>query len=146
MGQNIWGADDMTMEGEIGRLLKASKMTLAVSETFTGGLLVCSLTGAPEVRACFRGGIVLPVSAGEACVDGVLKRAGDVRKQFHADVSLAIDGYYETTGQTGGGHAYITATVKSNRDYVTVDYPGKLSQVARRTVNHALVFLINSLK
>lgn len=146
MGENIWGTDDMTMEGEIFRLLSAGKMTLAVSESFTGGLLAYSLTGAPESRGYFRGGIVMPGSAGEASAARASAKAEDVRKQFNADVSMAIDGYYDVTGQNSGSRAFIAVNIKSDTRAITVDYPGKLSQVARRTVNHALVYLINSLK
>jgi nicotinamide-nucleotide amidase len=63
MGQYIWGADEQTMEGEISRLLAAKKMTIAVSESFTGGILAYSLTGVPESRDFFKGGTILPVSA-----------------------------------------------------------------------------------
>jgi nicotinamide-nucleotide amidase len=146
LGENIWGVDNMTMEGEIFRLLSTGKMTLAVSESLTGGLLAFSLAGAPERRGSFRGGIVAPISAGEASAAGALAKAEKVRKQFNADVSIAIEGYYEAGGQSTGGRAFIAVNVKSNTQSVTVEYPGKFPQLARRTVNHALVFLIKQLK
>jgi nicotinamide-nucleotide amidase len=146
MGKYIWGVDDMTMEGETGRLLAARKMTLAVSESFTGGLLSYTLNGSPESQHFFRGGIVFPVSTSEADVDRASARAEEVRAQFNADAGLAIEGYYDTAGKSPGGHAFIAVNIKSSTNATAVDYPGRPSQVVRRTVNHALVYLIDSLK
>jgi nicotinamide-nucleotide amidase len=146
MGENIWGVDTMTMEGEIARLLDAGKMTLAVSETFTGGLLAYSLTNAFESRGRFKGGIVLPLNVDEAHEAGASLKAEDARKRFGADVGLAIEGYYENPDKSSGGRSFIAVSMKTGTRSIKVDYPGRLSQVGRRTVNHALVFLINSLK
>lgn len=144
LGENIWGADEMTMEGEIGRLLGEKKMNLAVAESSTGGLLAYSLTGAVESRGFFRGGVVLPVD--EVSAGAALKRAAEVREKFRADIGLAIAGDYDTRSQSAGGRAFIAVDIKSATRSTDVNYPGRLTQVARRIVNHALVFLIKSLK
>jgi nicotinamide-nucleotide amidase len=146
LGENIWGMDNMTMEGEIGRLLKEKKMTLAVSESFTGGLLAYSLTGAPDSADFFKGGIVRPVKASAAGPAAASAMAEEVREQFNADVSLSVDGFFETAARSAGGRAFIAVEIRSMSGSTTVNYPGRLTQVARRAVNHALVYLINSLK
>jgi nicotinamide-nucleotide amidase len=146
MGQYIWGVDNLTMEGEISRLLGAANRTLAVSESFTGGLLAYSWAGIPESQSFFKGGIILPVNAGEASAAVASARADAVRTQFAADIGMAVAGYYDTTARTAGGRAFIAVKMKSGSQAVTVDYPGKPPQVIRRTINHALVYLMNLLK
>ncbi len=146
MGQYIWGVDSQTMEGEIGRLLKAREMSLAVSESFTGGLLAYSLVGVPGCQSSFKGGIVVPVNADAASAATASERADAVRDRFAADIGMAVEGYCETTGNTSGGRAFIAVNLASGRQSTTVDYPGKPPQVIRRTINHALVYLMNLLK
>ncbi len=146
LGQYIWGVDDQTMEGEIGRLLDAGKLTLAVSESFTGGLLSYSLAGMTGSRSYFRGGVILPVDASEGSAAVASERADAVRQQFHADIGMAVTGYYETSGQSAGGSAFIAVSRASGRQGTAADYPGKPPQVTRRIINHALVYLINTLK
>jgi nicotinamide-nucleotide amidase len=146
MGQYIWGVDDQTMEGEISRLLNAAKQSLAVSESFTGGLLAYSLAGVPGSQSYFRGGIVVPVSAGEGSAAAAAEKAEAVRGRFAADIGMAVEGYCETAAKTAGGRAFIAVIRASGRQATTVDYPGKPPQVVRRTINHALVYLMNTLK
>jgi nicotinamide-nucleotide amidase len=146
IGNKIWGVDSMTMEGEISRLLGAKKMTLAVSESFTGGMLAYSLSGDPDSPSFFKGGIILPVSPGETSAAIASARADAVRTQFKADIGMAIEGSYVTRGKRAGGRAFVAVHMASGAQTVTVDYPGKPPQVVRRTSNHALVYLMNLLK
>ena len=145
LGQYIWGVDSMTMEGEIIRLLDIKKMTLAVSESFTGGMLAYSLVCAPESRKFFKGGVIIPAS-GEADTELAAARADAARNQFTADIGIAVEGNYFTKGKRAGGRAFIAMNTVSGNHAVTVEYPGKPQQVIRRTINHALVYLINQLK
>jgi nicotinamide-nucleotide amidase len=146
IGQYVWGVDSQTMEGEISRLLGAKKMTLAVSESFTGGLLAYGLVGVPESREYFKGGIVVPIETGECSPDIASAKAQAVRAQFKADVGLAVTGYCETAGKTSGGRAFIAVSKAFGAESARVDYPGKPPQVVRRMINHALVYLMNLLK
>ena len=145
LGQYIWGVDSMTMEGEIIRLLDIKKMTLAVSESFTGGMLAYSLVCAPESRKFFKGGVIIPAS-GEADAELASARADAARNQFTADIGISVEGNYLTKGKRAGGRAFIAVNTVSGSQAVTVEYPGKPPQVIRRTINHALVYLINQLK
>jgi nicotinamide-nucleotide amidase len=146
MGKYVWGVDSETMEGEIFRLLGIRKMSLAVSESFTGGLVVYTLVGFPGDQGSFKGGIILPVNADEASATSAAEKAEGARTRFAADIGLAVDGYFDTTGNAGGGRAFIAVNQPSGRQSVRVDYPGKPPQVIRRTINHALVYLMNLLK
>ena len=69
-----------------------------------------------------------------------------MREKFSADVGLAIAGDYDTRSRSAGGRAFIAVDIKSATCSTDVNYPGRMTQVARRIVNHALVFLIKSLK
>jgi len=145
IGNYIWGIDAMTMEGEISRLLGAKKMTMAVSESFTGGMLAYSLSGDPDSPRFFKGGIIIP-GEGEANAATASDRADAARSQFKADVGMAIEGDFVTTGKRAGGRAFIAVKMPSGRHTATVEYPGKAPQVVRRTINYALVYLMNLLK
>jgi nicotinamide-nucleotide amidase len=145
MGQYIWGVDDQTMEGEISRLLNTAKQSLAVSESFTGGLLAYSLAGVPGSQSYFKGGIIVPVSADECSAAAATEKAEAVRVQFAADIGLAVAGCCETAGRAAGGRAFIAVDRDSGCQTTMVDYPGKPPQVIRRTINHALVYLMKSL-
>ncbi len=145
LGKYIWGVDSMTMEGEIIRLLGIKKMTLAVSESFTGGMLAYSLVCAPESRRFFKGGVIIPASD-KADAELASARADAARTQFAADICIAVEGNCETKGKRAGGRAFIAVNTVSGNQAVTVEYPGKPPQVIRRTINHALVYLINQLK
>jgi nicotinamide mononucleotide (NMN) deamidase PncC len=69
-----------------------------------------------------------------------------VRAQFKADIGMAIEGNYVITGKRAGGRAFIAVKMQSGSQTATVEYPGKPPQVVRRTINYALVYLMNLLK
>ncbi len=146
MGQYIWGVDNQTMEGEIGRLLNAAKQTLAVRESFTGGLLAYSLAGAPGCQSYFRGGVVIPTGVDDCSTAAAEEKAKEVRDRFKTDIGMAVEGYHEATDKPAGGHAFMAVSRASGCQSVTVNYPGRPPQVIHRTINHALVYLMNSLK
>jgi nicotinamide-nucleotide amidase len=57
-GEAIWGIDDETLETVIGRLMMERKITLAVMEDYTGGLLTSTIAAVPGSRSFFNGGII----------------------------------------------------------------------------------------
>jgi nicotinamide-nucleotide amidase len=146
LGENIWGADNQTMEGEISRLLAARKLTLAVSESFSGGLLAYSLTGATGIQDFFKGGVIIPSNKNECSDSAAGAKAVAVRHQFVADIGLAVEGYCETTGTTTGSRAFISISRASGNKSTSVNYAGRQPLIVRRSINHALVFLMESLK
>jgi nicotinamide-nucleotide amidase len=62
LGEAVFGADDETLEGVVGALLDDRRMTVALAETTSGGIVAQRLTQARA--AWFAGGVVLPT--GEA--------------------------------------------------------------------------------
>jgi len=136
LNKYIWGADSATLEGTIGKLLRQKKLTIAVAETFTGGLLAGSLSG---LKSLFKGGLVLPVKA-TATETSAIEMARQARRQFRADIGLAIDGR-GTAGTRIKQNAYIAAVSKTKSTAAATGYPGNPQLIARRTINHALIFL-----
>lgn len=58
LGKHVFGVDDDTLEGVIGRLLKERGLTLATAESCTGGLIGHRLTNVPGSSAYYLGGVV----------------------------------------------------------------------------------------
>ena len=59
LGPDCYGRDDETLEGVVGRLLLAQRLTLAVAESCTGGLLGHRLTSVSGASAYFERGVVV---------------------------------------------------------------------------------------
>jgi nicotinamide-nucleotide amidase len=59
LGNTVYGEDEATFQGAIGRLLQARGLSVATIETASGGLLAHALGGVPDSAAAFRGGLVL---------------------------------------------------------------------------------------
>ena len=58
IGDIVWGYDDETLEGIIGRLLREKGLTLATMESCTGGSLSNTITDVPGSSEYFKGGFV----------------------------------------------------------------------------------------
>jgi len=58
LGENIWGTDSDTLEGIVGSMLSERGFTLAVMESYTGGLLATTITDDPDAATYFKGGLV----------------------------------------------------------------------------------------
>jgi nicotinamide-nucleotide amidase len=136
----IWGADSDTLEGITGRRLLDKKLTVAVAETFTGGLLAHAFTATPGSAKYFKGGIILPARHVKISDKAALEIAETARRQFRADIGLAIDGA-GVTGARVKRNAYIAAVAEGKMGATATGYPGNPQLIARRTINHALVYL-----
>jgi nicotinamide-nucleotide amidase len=137
----IWGADSDTLEGILAELLLARKLSVAVAETFTGGLLAFSLSGIPA----FKGGIVLASRAASTKASAV-KMARSARARFRAGIGLAIDGGGTARRTDRNANAFIAVVSAARSATVATGYPGNPQLIARRTINHALVFLRDFVK
>ncbi len=140
LNKYIWGADSDTLEGIIGKLLHDKKLTIAVAETFTSGLLAGSFSG---LKSPFKGGLILPVKAA-ATETSAIDMARKTRRQFRADIGLAIDGRGVADVRTKR-NAFI-AVVSQTKSTAATGYPGNPQLIARRTINHALIFLRDFIK
>jgi hypothetical protein len=71
LGQNIFGADDDTIESVALALAAGRGQTLAVAEAGTGGALAARLSAAREQAAAFRGGVLAATPAALAAQFGL---------------------------------------------------------------------------
>lgn len=145
LDENIWGTDAETLEEVVGKSLSEKGLTLAVAESFTGGMLAYSFSGAPESGRYFRGGIVTPADAAKAGVESAVAMAKAARTGFGADIALGIDGFL-TAGDVKRDNVFITIVTESKTDTITPGYPGNLPNMVRRIITHALVHLGNYIR
>ncbi|MBI3318571.1 MAG: competence/damage-inducible protein A [Candidatus Omnitrophica bacterium] len=111
----IYGADDESLESAVGKLLKGKRLTLAVAESCTGGLIQHRITEASGSSEYFRGGVVayanalkehplkVPVKTigryGAVSPQTARAMAEGVRRMAGSDLGLSATGI---AGPTGG--------------------------------------------
>jgi nicotinamide-nucleotide amidase len=159
LGDNIWGTDEETLEGILGQLLIKKGLTLAVAESFTGGLLSYTFASAPESERFFRGGIILgggeartafglksPPLAGRASDGITAKMASIARTELGADIGFGIDGYAEPSVDISTGKIFVAIDAGKSSQSVTHNYSGRPHQIVRRAVQSALFDLYRVLR
>ncbi|MCX7912188.1 MAG: CinA family nicotinamide mononucleotide deamidase-related protein [Dehalococcoidales bacterium] len=133
LGRYIWGADEDTLERTVQNLLQARNLTIATAEDFTAGLLVRSFAASHF----FRGGLVVPAEDAPSRKTAAMM-AEKAREEFRADIGLAICG---NPASRGTENACIAISDGRRTMDSTTGYPGDRELIARRTLNHALVWL-----
>ncbi|HET6277433.1 MAG TPA: CinA family nicotinamide mononucleotide deamidase-related protein, partial [Candidatus Polarisedimenticolia bacterium] len=124
LGIDLFGCDDDTLEGTVGRLLLERRESLAVAESLTGGLIAQRLTDIAGASRYFLGGVVgyadrvkiACLGVGQETLDRhaavseevVAEMAAGVRERLKADWGLAASGY---AGPAGGGAERPAGTV-----------------------------------
>lgn len=152
------------IEVVIGRLLKMEKLTLAVAESCSGGMLGSLITTVPGSSKYFLGGVIsyanqikertlkvrkkTLVRYGAVSLETANEMAKGVRKLFTSDIGIGITGI---AGPTGGskkkpiGLVYIGLSAK-NLDYVgRFHFNGSRSKIRTKASYHALNILRNYL-
>jgi nicotinamide-nucleotide amidase len=141
----------------LGRLLTERKLTIAVAESCTGGLLACTLTEIPGASDYFKYGWVtysnqaktseLGVPAelleqyGAVSEEAACAMAKGARKKAKADIAVAVTGI---AGQTGGseqkpvGLVYISVEMKGREECRRFIFAGDRDSIKHRAVNTAL--------
>ncbi|MDY0382764.1 MAG: competence/damage-inducible protein A [Atribacterota bacterium] len=115
LGDYIFGYDNESLEEVTGNLLRRKKLSLAVAESCTGGMLGETLTIVPGSSDYFKGGIIsydgeikekllgvphtLLTRFGEVSEPVAKAMAEGVRKKCNSDIGLSITGI---AGPTGG--------------------------------------------
>ncbi len=115
LGDYVFGYDNESLEEVTGNLLRRKKLSLAVAESCTGGMLGETLTTVPGSSDYFKGGIIsydgeikekllgvphtLLTRFGEVSEPVVKAMAEGVRKKCNSDIGLSITGI---AGPTGG--------------------------------------------
>ncbi len=107
LGSNVWGTDDETITGAVGRMLRDQRLTLAVMESATGGALGNAITDISGASDYFVGSLV--VYSGQSKVDmgvpaemlamhGLVSQqtaewmARAARERLHADLGVGLTG------------------------------------------------------
>jgi nicotinamide-nucleotide amidase len=115
--ERIYGFDDDTLEGVVGRLLRERGATLAIAESCTGGLLSSRITDVPGSSGYFLGGGVCYTAEAKIAIAGVdaalIREHGEVsepvavalargiRERFGATYGVGVTGI----AGPGGGSA-----------------------------------------
>ncbi|HBU74997.1 MAG TPA: competence/damage-inducible protein A [Acidimicrobiaceae bacterium] len=158
LGDQVFGADNDTMESVVLDLLRARGWTVALAESVTGGLVSGRLTGVVGASEVFRGTIVSYASEVKFDVLGVeegpvvteeaaIAMAEGARKVLRADVGLALTGVAGPSEQDGMRPGTLFAAVAlpdGEPDRVTsahVRLPGDREMMRQLSVISALDLL-----
>jgi len=147
LGHAVYSIGEMTLEQVVAQALAAGKISIAVAESCTGGLLGHRLTLPPGASAYLDGGVIaysnaakgrwLEVSAeilerhGAVSAEAARAMAEAVRKQAGTDLGVAVTGIAGPTGATAEkpvGLVYIALAHRNGTDVREVRFgtePGR---------------------
>lgn len=124
LSEYVFSNDEATLEEVVGKLLSQKKLTIAIAESCTGGLVSNRITNVPGSSNYFERGIVsysneskieilevpkeLIESVGAVSAEVVEAMAEGIRKLAHSDIGIAISGI---AGPGGGTEAKPVGTV-----------------------------------
>jgi nicotinamide-nucleotide amidase len=146
LGEHIWGADGDTLEAVVGHRLAERKLSLAVMESYTGGLLAATLSGCPEAAPYFKGGLVtasdearvacgvdyrLIAEHGGESAEVAPAMAEAARSRLGAAVGLGVTGVDEpgTVAAKTFGTYHIGVVTGRQQRLATGSYPGDRARV-----------------
>ncbi len=161
LGDRIFGQDSEELAAVVGRLLRESRLTIALAESCTGGLASAMLTDVPGSSEYFLGAVVSYANSAKEDVLGVkvdtLRSHGAVsaesaaemakgaRERFGADLALAITGI---AGPDGGspekpvGTVFLALSRRAGAEFAKQRlFVGNRSVIRRATAIHALELL-----
>jgi len=155
LAEYIWGTDADTLEAVTGQMLIKKGLSLAVMESYSGGLLAAIISEAPAAAAYFKGGLIvtsdeaqiaygvdagLIAQYGAASNEVVQAMAEAARLRFGADIGVGITAREETGEMDSSPFSaiYIGIDAGGNRKVVTDSFPGNRARVKRRVVTAAL--------
>ena len=124
LGSSIWGRDDDSLEGVIGKWLSEKGLTLATMEDGTGGVLASILTSAAGSAEYYRGGLIacsdqmkiawgvpeqLIKTCGAISAEAAEAMALVAKDRLSADIGLSTTGIIRTQSLEGkpSGTTYI---------------------------------------
>jgi nicotinamide-nucleotide amidase len=139
LGPTIWGTDDETLEGAIGRMLIERGLTLGIMESATGGAIANALTDIPGSSEYFKGSLItyatqtkinMGVPAEIVAMHGVISRetaeamATAARERLEVDLAIGITGIAgneEVEGQPPGT-MHVALSDGEHIEYTTGQY------------------------
>jgi nicotinamide-nucleotide amidase len=159
LGGAIWGADDDTLAGAAGAMLRERGLTLATMESCSGGLLASTITDVPGSSDYYKGGLVsyatemkvawgvdrkIIAEHGVISAECAQAMARAVRERLGADVGIGVTGVAGPDRQEDKpvGTVHI-AVALGERPPRTTSYvmPQGREAVKRRAVTTALALL-----
>ncbi|MBG93010.1 MAG: competence/damage-inducible protein A [Chloroflexi bacterium] len=158
LGDAIWGTDDETLEGAIGRMLIEKKLTLGLMESATGGLMADTLTNIPGSSNYLKGSLVtyatetkVSMGVSKKIIDkyGVISRetaeamAIRAKELLNTDIAISITGIAgnEEVEAQKPGTMHIALTDGEKIEYSLSQYYQGRSAAKRRAVLTALTLL-----
>ena len=160
LGDNIFAADDGSMESAVAALLTEKKLTLSVAESCTGGLITDKLTDIPGASAFLKLGIVcysnaskeeqLKVPATALTMFGAVSRqvAGEMamgaKKLALTDLALAVTGIAGPGGATEDkpvGLVYIALSTPTGLQTQEFRFSGDRVKIKEQSAQTALDML-----
>lgn len=154
---SIWGADGDTLEEIVSRLILNKGLSVAVTESFTGGLLSCSFSEVYESRKFFRGGLIIAdegsrklmgiatQTPGKTDIQSASLMAALAREKFKADIGIGIDGTQSQNENVSLSQSFLAINLKDDERNFAQNYPARSSLLARRAVMNAFFNLRNVL-
>lgn len=160
IGEYIYSYDGLELHEEIARLFSVNKMTLAVAESCTGGMLSSKLVSVAGSSNWFREGAVtysneakikrLGVNEetlaahGAVSAETAAEMAEGIRLSSGADVGISTTGFAGPDGGTADnpvGTVYISVSTKENCFTKRLQISGKRERVRSMACLHALDIL-----
>lgn len=162
VGDSIWGEGDDTPEAQAGALLRGRGQTLAVAESFTGGLLTSTLSSVADSCDFLTGGVLATdgglldrygafretvLTHGSSSGAAAEEMADAARELFGSDVGVGVTDMSaeEGTASAPPGTVYIGYAVDGRRSSVSGRYPPGRLRMRSRAVTHAVLGLIDLL-
>jgi len=159
LGGAVWGADDDTLAGAVGAMLRERGLTLATMESCTGGLLASTITDVPGSSDYYKGGLVsyatemkiawgvereVIAEHGVISAECAQSMARAARERLGADVGIGVTGVAGPDRQEEKpvGTVHIAVALRE-RPPRTTSYimPQGREAVKRRAVTTALALL-----
>ena len=151
----VFGTDQETMESAVLDMLRSRGLTLAVSESLTGGLAGARLAATANSSDVFRGGLtsesadvrselVGAASGPQITAEAAKAMALGVRKLFRADIGLAATGVAGPDEQEDQlpGTVYLGLAMNGDADAQEIKLPGDPNRVRQ----YAVISLLNYLR
>ena len=154
VGDHVFAVDDETMESTVLAILRRRRLTLALAESVTGGLVAGRLTGVPGASDVLRGAVVsyasevkfdlLGVPVGPVVSEAAAAAmATGIRRVLGADVGLSLTGVAGPAEQDGMPVGTLCVGIDDGHSVVarTFRLPGQREQMRQMSVITALDFL-----
>jgi nicotinamide-nucleotide amidase len=155
LGDVVFGIDDESMESVVLEMLRQRRMSLAVAESVTGGMVGSRLTAIPGASDIFRGAVVayhgevkfklLGVPQGPVVTAEAARAMADgVRRALGADVGLATTGVAGPSEQEGQpvGTVWCGLAIGDKVEAELVRLPGNRERIRQ----YAVINLLNLLR